>query len=178
MEHMKLKHIGRQAGMTLMELIVALAIIAAVIVGALSLFGNAQSSQNSTQMLKDLTAVRSATQTVFMGQGGYGTASLNSTLITANKIPTTMSVSGSTINTANGGTLTITGNTQNFTMALTNVPADECTSLLTNSSTGWSSVKVGTSAAITTFPVSPAVATAAAQCGGTAPFTITWTTVN
>lgn len=167
-----------QAGMTLMELITALAIIAAVVVGALSLFGSANSSQNSTQMLKDLTAIRSAVQSLYMGQGGYGTASLNQTLITANKIPSTMTVSGSTINTALGGTLTVTGNTSNFTMVITNLGADVCTSILTNSSTGWSSVKVNTSPVITTFPVSPAVATAAAQCGGTAPFTITWTTVN
>lgn len=169
----KFKH---QAGMTLMELIAGLAILAAVIVGGLSLFGNANSAQNSTQLLKDMTAVRSATQTLFMGQGGYGTASLNQTLITAAKVPATMTVSGTTINTALGGTLTVTGNTSNVTMLLTNVPADVCTSLLTNSSTGWSSVKVGTSTALTVFPVTPAIATAAAQCGGTAPFSITWTT--
>ncbi len=173
-----IKNMKYQAGMTLMELIAGLAILAAVVVGALSLFGNANSSQNSTQMLKDLTAVRSAVSSLYMGQGGYGAASLNQTLITANKIPATMTVSGTNINTALGGTLTVTGNTSNFTMAITNVPADVCTSLLTNASTGWSSVKVGASPAVTTFPVSPAVATDAAQCGGTAPFTITWTTIN
>ncbi|MDK9702348.1 MAG: type II secretion system GspH family protein, partial [Sulfuritalea sp.] len=100
-----------QKGMTLMELIAALAIIATVIVGAVALYGNASSSSNAVGMTKDLMAVRSATQQLFQGQGGYGTASLNSTLITARKIPGDLSVSGSTISTPIGGTLTVTGNT-------------------------------------------------------------------
>ncbi|MDK9702580.1 MAG: prepilin-type N-terminal cleavage/methylation domain-containing protein [Sulfuritalea sp.] len=167
-----------QKGMTLMELIAALAIIATVIVGAVALYGNASSSSNAVGMTKDLMAVRSATQQLFQGQGGYGTASLNSTLITARKIPGDLSVSGSTISTPIGGTLTVTGNTSKFTLTVTNVPADVCTQMLTGLSTGWTSVKVGASAALTTFPVTPAIATAAAQCGGTAPFSIVWTTLN
>ncbi len=168
----------QQAGITLMEVISSIVIGTIVVLGALALFSNASSSASSSQMLNDLTALRSSTQSVFYGQGGYGTASLNPTLITASKVPSTMTVSGATINTSLGGTLTVTGNTTNFTMALTNVPADVCTSLLSNSSTGWASVQVGSSAAITAFPVSPATATAAAQCGGTAPFAITWTSIN
>jgi prepilin-type N-terminal cleavage/methylation domain-containing protein len=179
---MKLKMAGAtrqsQYGMTLMELIAALAIIAVVVVGAVSLYGNASSSANAVGMTKDIMAVRSAAQQLFLGQGGYGTASINATLITGNKIPGDLSVSGSTISTPLGGTMTVTGNTSNLTLNIDNVPADVCTQLLTNLSTGWSSVKVGTSTALTTFPVTPAIATAAAQCGGTAPFSITWTTVN
>lgn len=167
-----------QQGMTLMELIASLAIIATVIVGAVALYGNASSSSNAVGMTKDLMAVRSATQQLFQGQGGYGTASLNATLITANKIPGDLAVSGSTISTPLGGTLVVTGNTSNFTLTTDNIPADVCTQLLTNLSTGWTSVKVGSSAALTTFPVSPAIATAAGQCGGTAPFSIVWTTLN
>lgn len=166
----------KQRGMTLMELIASLAIMAVVIVGAVSLYGNANSSANTGTLVKDIMAVRSATQTLFQGQGGYGSASLNSTLITANKVPGDLSVSGTTISTPLGGTLTVTGNTTNFTIATTNVPADVCTQLLTNLNTGWTSVQVGTSTALTAFPVTPAIATAAAQCGGTAPFAITWTT--
>ncbi len=167
-----------QCGMTLMELIASLAIIATVIVGAVALYGNASSSSNAVGMTKDLMAVRSAVQQLWQGQGGYGTASLNATLITANKVPGDLSVSGSTISTPLGGTLTVTGATSNFTLVLTNVPRDVCTQLLTNLNTGWTSVKVGSSTALTAFPVTPAIATAAAQCGGTAPFSITWTTIN
>lgn len=173
------KKIGKfQAGMTLMELIASLAVIAVVIVGAVALYGNASSSASSVTMTKDIMAIRSAAQQLFQGQGGYGTASINATLITANKIPGDLSISGTTISTPLGGTLTVTGATSAITLAITNVPADVCTQLLTNLATGWASVQVGSSAALTTFPVSPAIATAAANCGGTAPFAITWTTLN
>lgn len=168
----------RQAGMTLIEVIASLAVVGVVVVGALSLYANANSSQSSTQTLKDLIAIRSAVQQLYLGQGSYGVGNLNAPLITANKIPSTLTVSGSTLTTPFGGTLTATGATTAITLALTNVPADICTSLLTNASQGWASVKVGASAALTTFPVTPTIATAAAQCGGTAPFTITWTTLN
>ncbi len=169
---------ARQAGMTLVEIIAALAIIAVVIVGALALYASGSSSANSNAMLQDLTAIRSATQQLYMGQGGYGTVSLNTILETAQKVPTDMTVSGGTITTRLGGTLTVTGATTDFTINITNVPADVCTQLITNSADGWASVKVGASTPITAFPVSPAIATAAAQCGGTAPFSITWTTPN
>lgn len=174
----KMKLQKKQAGASLMEAISYLAIASVVIVGAVSLLGNANSANSSNELLRDLHAVRSATQSFFQGQGTYGTASLNSTLITAKKIPATLSVSGSTISTSVGGTLVVTGNTSNFTMALSNLPADVCSSLIANSSTGWAQVQVGSSPAITTFPVSPTTATAAANCGGTAPFTVTWTTTS
>ncbi len=172
-----IRNFRRAAGMTLIEIIAALAIIAVVVVGALKLFQSASSSNNATQMLEDLTALRSATQQLYLGQGGYGTVSLNAVLNTANKIPSDLTYSGGTISTPLGGTLTVTGASSFFTIALTNVPADVCTDLLTNAANGWQSVKVGSST-ITTFPISPAIATASANCGGTAPFSLAWATLN
>lgn len=173
----------KQAGMTLMEIIAALAIISAVVVGALALYNSANSSQTSTQLLKDITSIRLATQQLYQGTGTYGAAATNlvPVLITSNKIPTTLTPSGgTTINTPLGGTLAVVAGTGglNVVMTLSNVPTDICVALLTSASSGWSSVKVGASAALVTFPVSPATATAAANCGGTAPFSIAWTTVN
>lgn len=177
MKKNQIKNLSKQFGMTLLEIIAALAIIAAVVVGALALFGNANSANSATQLLKDVVSIRSAGQALFMGQGGYGTASFNAALITGNKIPATMTTATPVINTSLGGTLTVTGDTNAFKIALTNVPADVCTSLVTNASTGWKSVAIG-STTITSFPVSPGDATASGACGGTAPFTITWTTLN
>lgn len=168
----------RQAGVTLMEALVWFGIFAAVVVGVLSNLNSTNSSKDTVQLIKDITAVRSATQAFYNGAGGYGTASLDSTLITSNKIPSTLPISGGTISTSIGGTLTVTGNTTNFTMTLTNVPADICSQLLSNMSNGWASVKVGSSAAITTFPVPPSTATSNSNCGGSAPFSIVWTTTN
>jgi prepilin-type N-terminal cleavage/methylation domain-containing protein len=168
----KLSKVSRQAGMTLIEIIVVLAIGALIIGGALSLYSNASSAQASNQMNSDLTAIRASVKSMYATQGGYGAASLNSVLITANKVPTTMAVSGSTISHALNGTLTITGATSNFTMAATNIPTAVCVALLSAAS-GYTSIQVGSNAARTTFPITPA--NAATDCAAAATQTITFT---
>lgn len=167
----------KQSGMTLMEMIASLAIIAMVVIGALALYNSASSTQQGTQMLKNIIAVRSATQQMYVGQGGYGTASLNRALIVANKIPSDMSVDRTnwTITTSWGGALTVTGATTNFTMELTQVASDMCIALLTGVPTGWSAVTVGGTAV--TLPINTGNATTACSTG-TAPYTIIWTTVS
>ena len=166
----------KQRGVTLLEALAGLAILFTIMGGVLALNSMAQSSTNSITLLKDITALRTATQGLYNQQGGYGTASINQSLITASKVPTDLTISGTTINTSNGGTITITGNTTNFTIALTDQTADICTQLLSASISGWKSVQINTGTAITVFPISPATATDASNCGGTAPFTLTWTT--
>lgn len=176
--------IRKQAGMTLMEIIAALAIIAAVVVGALALFNSAQSSNTSVTMLKDITAIRSAVQQLYLGQGGYtaaGGGAVHTQLNNARKVPTDLifiSAAGG-FRAPWGGALTIAPTAApapNFTIQLSAVPVDICTQLVTNANTGWTQVSVG-GTAYTTFPVTPAqtntnCSTAAA---GT---TIIWTTVN
>jgi prepilin-type N-terminal cleavage/methylation domain-containing protein len=168
-----------QSGMTLMEVLAALAIVASVVVGSLSLFGAANSSSVSSQLQKDIVALRTATQSAFTGQGGYGTDPLNGVLIASNKVPTSMTTNSTngTITTSLNGAVTVTGATNQFTVIVTAVPADVCTSLMTGLSAGWDSVKIGTATAIEVFPVSPAIATGANGCqpGNN---TITWTTLS
>lgn len=168
----KFARASRQAGMTLIEIIVVLAIGALIIGGALSLYSNASSSQSSNQLNSDLTAIRASVKSIYSTQGGYGTASLNSVLINAKKVPTTMSVSGTTISHALNGTLTVTGATSSFTMAVTAIPTDVCVALLSAAS-GFSSIQVGSNAARTTFPITPA--NASTDCAAAATQTITFT---
>ncbi|MDB5798430.1 MAG: putative type pilus biosis protein [Paucimonas sp.] len=169
------KQQGTQAGMTLMEVLAALAIVASVVVGSLSLFGSANSASISSQLQKDIVALRTATQSAYNGQGSYGTASLNPMLIASNKVPTSMRVSGANITTSTNGAVTVTGANTNFTMALTSVPADVCVALVTGLSSGWTNVTVNGGATQTTFPVTPTVATGSDGCN-VASNTITWTT--
>lgn len=170
---------SNQVGVTLIELLAALAIAAIVVSGGLSLYNMAVSSSSGTAMVKGIIAIRASTQQLFMGQGSYGTGSVNATLITANKVPADFTTATPVIHTTlSGGTLTVTGATSSFTIAVDNVPNDVCTTLLTNLSAGWSQVKVDSSAAIVTFPVPPVTAASAANCGGAAPHSITWTTSN
>lgn len=155
----------RQAGISLIEVISSLAILAIVIGGALALGNSGTSSANTIQFSRDITAIAQATKQIYQGQGGYGTGSLNAILRDGRKLPTTMSVSGTTITHSLNGTVAVAGNTTNFTITVTNVPADVCLGVVSGAS-GYLSVQVGANAAITAFPITPA--TASTQCAGAA----------
>lgn len=173
MKKFQMTSIKKQVGLTLIEVMSSLAILAIVIGGALALFSTASSSQASTQMTSDLNALRTSVKTLWFGQGSYTPGSLNATLITANKVPSTMSVATPNITNNFGGAVIATGATTNFTISTASIPTDVCVSILT-AAKGWSSVQVTGGAAQTTFPITPA--TAATQCafgGGSATITLT-----
>lgn len=152
-----------QAGMTLIEVLASLAILALVIGGALALYNSASSSQMSTQMQSDLNAIRAAVKSVYYGQGGYGTINMNSVLVNGKKVPTTMAITAGTppvITHGLSGTIDVTGATANFTVTVTKIPTDVCLSLLAGTN-GWNSIKVGAATAITAFPIAPDAASTA-----------------
>lgn len=165
-----IKRIKKQAGMTLLELIASLSVVAVVVVGALALYQSATASQRTTQITQDLTAIRAATKQLWQGQGTFGAngTNLNNVLVSAKKMPTTIRVDTSTtpntLTHAANGTVNITSSVTTFDVALTNIEEDLCIPLLTGAQ-GWVSVTVAGSAAITSFPVPPAVATTACATG-------------
>jgi prepilin-type N-terminal cleavage/methylation domain-containing protein len=163
-----IRNINKQAGMTLMEILAALAIIASVLVGALSLFGSASTSQGVTQLNKDIVSVRTAIQQMSLSVNNYGTASLNSALIASKKVPQTFTVSGTTLTLPNGnGTLTVTGLTATtFNIVLAAIPSDTCLGVINGATAGWVSVAAsgGTALAATAPPIS--LANAATACSG------------
>lgn len=166
---MKQMKFSKQAGVTLIELIVSLVIIGLIVAAALSLFASAQSSQSSTQMVQDVTSIRSNTKALFLGQGSYGTANtnVNNILVTAKRIPTTIKID--TTSTPNilthqlNGTVNVVsaGTGQTFTITLTEIPPDVCIPLMTSAQT-WVSVRAGSASERTSFPIT--VATAAIDC--------------
>lgn len=165
-----IKRIKKQAGMTLLELIASLSVVAVVVVGALALYQSATASQRTTQITQDLTAIRAATKQLWQGQGTFGAngTNLNNVLVSAKKMPTTIRVDTSTtpntLTHAANGTVNITSSVTTFDVALTNIEEDLCIPLLTGAQ-GWVSVTVAGSAAITSFPIAPAVATTACATG-------------
>jgi type II secretory pathway pseudopilin PulG len=160
-----------EAGISLIEIIAALSIIAAIVVGSLALFSAASSSQSSNQLVQDVLSVQTAVKQLWQGQGTYGTGSLNGVLISAKKLPSTIRVSGATLTHVLNGTVAVTGAGATFTIALDNIPQDICVSLL-SSSTGWAQIQGTAGGPVTTFPISPV--TAVSSCGA-APGTITYT---
>lgn len=173
------KGFKKQAGISLMEVIASLLIIGLVVAGALALFGSADASQKTNQIQADVASIRSAVKGIFAGQGGYGTTNLNNVLQTANKLPSDLSVDTSTtpytITHSMSGTIAVVGATTAYTITLTNIPTDVCVGLLTNAGNGWSSIKVGGAAALTTFPITPAIASSATNCAASATNTVVFT---
>lgn len=166
------KSFGRQSGMTLMEVIASLAVMAVVVVGALALYASATSSQHSTAFTQDLSSMRAALKQLWAGQGTYGASgtNLNTVLKNANRIPTTMSVDTSTpaviTHALNGTLIAAAGATAGqFTITLTNIPTDVCTAITTSTS-NWLSLGVGaTGATAITLPATPV--TASTGCSAT-----------
>ncbi len=172
------QQLKQQRGITLMEVIAGLLIMGLVVSGALALFSSADSAQKSNQMTSDLTALRTAIRGLYGTNGGYGVANLNGTLKNAKRIPSTMTVDSSTppvITHSMNGTVTITGASSQYTVAVTNIPTDVCVQLLTTSSSGWVSIKVGGAAAITSFPIDPATAASTTNCAASNDNTLTFT---
>jgi len=170
-----------QTGFTLLEAIAGIAIAVTMITVGLAAFGTASSDASSYQSQSDLEQIITSTQTFYKNQPTrYGTGVLNQALSTANKLPKDLTYDSTTgnINTPGGGTITVTGNTNTFTIGETNLGADQCSQLLANMSQNLASVQVGTGSAISPLPVSPTVATNSSNCGGTGPFTVTWTSSN
>jgi prepilin-type N-terminal cleavage/methylation domain-containing protein len=170
---------ARNKGVTLMELIAAIAVVAILVVGALTLYGAANNGTNSTQMQRDLTGVQASVKSLYAGQAGYGTSgdSLVGTLKQFGGLPSDWSAttSGSTTTVSHqlNGNVTITSGGTNFSVELTAVPPEVCTKIASNAAAGWATVKIGS--ASNTVPVSTAAASAA--CGDTAQ-TMTFTSKN
>lgn len=176
---MELKKL-KQKGYGLVEVLAGLLIVGLVVSGVLSLYNSAEGSRKSNQMQNDLTGVRAAVKGLYAGVGTYGTSNLNGVLKAANKLPTTWLADASTppvITHQLNGNSTVSGASGGaaYTVTITNIPTDVCTTLLSNSSSGWSSIKVGAAAAITTFPIDPATASNATNCGASNANTIVFT---
>lgn len=137
----------KQKGLTLIELIAGLAIVAAVIVGALSLFNNANSGQKSGQIITDSVAMRTAIRHLFSGTGNYSPAgSLNNVLAKSSKVPSNIRVDTSTTPTtfSHGfnGTIETSALGTYFYVRYNNIPQDACINILTGSS-AWPRITVG-----------------------------------
>jgi PilS N terminal len=169
-----LPHVHFQRGASLLEGIAYLGIAAIVILGAVSLLSGAFSSAQTNGAMEEVTAIRTGVRKLFMGQpSGYTNASLNTNLIAAKVIPSSLATAGGVITNTWGGAVTITGATSTFDVSYTNVPQDICINMVTSSS-GWSQVQVGAAAARPTSPpITPAQATT--DCAGVTANTIVWT---
>jgi prepilin-type N-terminal cleavage/methylation domain-containing protein len=159
---LKLKNI-RQRGISLIEVLASIAIMALIIAGAVSLFSSAESSQRANNFLLDLTQVRTVVKKMYANQSDYGTADITNALRNSGMLPTRMVNRNNAIfYEITGGAVTVTGAGATFTVTFTNVPGSACNSVIgALQANTWSRVRMGTATAID-IPVNPA--TTAAQC--------------
>lgn len=174
-EHIQRTNRKSQRGMTLVEIIAALAVVGAVIVGALALFDNASSSQRATQLYMDVQALRTAAQQLYMGRGSYAGLA-HGDLIAAQKVPPTLTITGGNITSVFNGAVTMgpTG-TQQFWIQTANIPEAACEQLLHATNATWGQVQVG-GTVMNVFPIPIATVNAACVAGNVN--NITWTTRN
>lgn len=165
MKRFTLRNPARQHGASLLEVIAYLGIAAIVVLGAVSMLGSAFSSAQANRTIEEVVSIRTGIKRLYMGQSlAYGSASMTSQAINARILPTTLAVTGSDIKNAWNGAVAITGNTTSFTIKYSDVPRDACVTVLSGAS-GWSQIKVGTGATITSFPLAPAAADTACANG-------------
>lgn len=157
----------RQRGISLLELIAGLAIIAIIIIGALSLVSQADASAKSAELLRGLAGVRANVIGIHKGQSSFGATGtvLNTTLIRARAVPDNWTTPGSatSIRHSYGGAVTVTSRDTTFDVSLATVPVEACIRLISEQAgTSWLNVRVNGGTAVA-FPAT--VANAVTACG-------------
>ena len=162
-----------QSGASLLEVVSYLGVAAVVVIGAISMLGQAFGGANANRALEESIGLRTGVKKLYMGQAtGFGTGSLNTVLSTAKIFPSTLTVSGATVSNAWNGSVVVTGNTSTFEISYAGVPQDVCANLVAaQGSNGWISVAVNGAAALTP-PITP---TQAGSACNAATNTVVWT---
>lgn len=97
----------KQKGVTLIEVLAVIIIGVLIIVGAFTLYGNAQSKQNENATMTGIMSIQANARDLFYGQG-YGDID-EATMVSAGGIPSSFQIDDETgeINHPLGGTVTL-----------------------------------------------------------------------
>lgn len=176
--HHRYLRICREAGFTIIELAVVLA-VALIIIGYAaarggSLFGSSDVTNELSNLNMLLTNVKS-----IKGTGNYGAAgtSLVDTLNKTSNVPKNMAVSGSTLINAWGGGVTVVSTGPGVSITYPQVPRDACIKMVQNESKSGNYYSVQTnSGTVRTGEVLPVDATN--DCSSATANSITWNTIS
>ena len=116
-----------QKGVTLIEVLAVVIIGVLIIVGAFTLYGNAQNKQSENATMTGIMSIQANTRDLFYGQG-YGDLT-TATMISAGGIPSSFPVADDgTITHPLGGTVTTEANsdTSRFDITVDGIPAATC----------------------------------------------------
>jgi type II secretory pathway pseudopilin PulG len=157
----------RQAGATLIEQVLVAIVIAGLLVAVFIGWNMVQTASNDNDNLRDIALLMSKVRSVFDGQSSYGTAALNSTLLTYRAVPASM-INGSTITNPWGGAVVVTGTGATYSISSAAIPQESCATMVKNfaGNTGGGSgiTAISVNGTAITLPVTPV--SAATACNG------------
>ena len=121
-----------ERGATLIEAVLFTVIALGLVSGGVVLYEQASKSSRSNETVRMLTSLQSQVRALFQSQSNFGTANMAAVLIAANAVPTSFQKDtdsdgdNDAIVSPFGSTVTVTGATANFTVAVEDVPVDIC----------------------------------------------------
>ncbi len=128
--------LGNGQGATLIEAALFTVIALGIVIGGIVFFEQASTSAKTTDSVRVMANLQSQIRAIFQSQANFGTSVLTTLLITSKAIPASMLQDTDsdgdfdTIVNVFGGTITVTGATRQFTVALTKVPVDVCSRMV------------------------------------------------
>lgn len=131
-----------QKGATLIEAALFTVIALGTIVGGIVFFQQASTSAKTNELIRAMASIQTQVRALFQASGDFGTSSLNSLLITSNAVPSNLMEDSDSDGTFDalvhgfGGTITVTGATRQFTVALTLVPVNVCSRIIAFNGSG------------------------------------------
>lgn len=156
----------KQKGVTLMELIAAVAVMSTITAGSITLYTQTSAAEKSLTLQRDVVAVREAIRKQYNGRSNYGIpgSQLLPILVVTKSLPSTVFTDASprrhVLTHSSNATLNAYSTGPGFILRVGSIDTAMCIDLMTGAS-GWTSVqaiKVGLPPARTSFPVSPEIA--------------------
>ena len=132
----------RERGATLIEVALFTVIALGIVIGGIVFFEQASTSAKTTESVRSRASLQYQIRSIFQSQTSFGTADLTALLITSKAIPASMLADTNSdgdfdaIVNEFGGTVTVTGATSQFKIALSKLPIDVCSRMVPFDSTG------------------------------------------
>ena len=139
----------RERGATLIEAVLFTVIALGLITGGVVFFEQASMSAKTNATIRQLASLQSQVRSLHQSQPDFGTADMTTLLITTNAVPSSLQRDTDSdgdpdsIVSNLGGTITVTGATAQFSVAITDVPVDICSRIVPFNELGNGPVGIG-----------------------------------
>ncbi len=159
-----MRHQDPQSGMTMLESLIALSIFAVVIWAAMANYTTILGSLGATRLFGDIHSLRWAIIDLHRSQPSYGNADMQSIVVNAQRVPTTLSVVDGGFRALDGTIVEVVGSGDSFVIRLSQASKPACIQLLGRiSGDQWESVQLSDEISGVVFPAMPASAFPADQ---------------